>query len=271
LSLVMTSQAAAATGSILFADYGSGAKGAAPDPSKWVSLPDGWRGLGLIQSAVRKSNAYYDGKGHLVLRAKREAKPWPTPFSGSRIATFVSDHGYPSPSVRAAWSPPYEVKSRARNIGRLGGGDFQAGKSGEWNVTVNQTVNTEIDWNEYRSTFPTEYIPHQHHYPWATGAEDGRWSGDNLVVADQSKTWHVYTADVYPDHVDYFIDGHPSGTTPYGVPATDRQGVELTAFIPLPGTWAAGRCTCQPAADDPGPWVMLVDYVVVHSITSPGA
>ena len=107
-------------------------------------------------------------------------------------------------------------------------------------------------------TFPTSVGCHQH--DWVNGHDMGVWNG-GTGVTNMATNWHTYSARVFTDHVSYYVDSVLCGTGP-GV--SGAQGAILDNVLGQPGSWGSGGGA--PAAGDPGPWSMLVDYLRVARI-----
>ena len=84
----------------------------------------------------------------------------------------------------------------------------------------------------------------------------------STTVTHQGLNWHVFTADVYSDHVVFKVDSVTCTTSNFG--ATGRLGVIMQNAIAQPGSWASGGAQCDPLS--PGPWDTLVDYVRVDAL-----
>lgn len=236
-------------GSELFCDDFSGASGAAPDAAKWTLRGDVCEWQGGQQNTIRNANTFQDGSGDLILRAKREAVSNCNgdSFSGSWLATFSYGTGWPPSGVKFAAAVPFHIEMRALMPNSPGLW------SALWPMTTNSSSVYELDVAEARMTFPTDAGCHEH---LPGGAS---WDG-SLTVSNMAANWHVYSANVYSDHVDYYVDGVRcgSGSAP-GV--SGSYGVMFTSIVGRSGTWGSGGA--QPAASDPGPWDMKVDYVKV--------
>lgn len=208
----------------------------------------------------RSENVSLDGRGHLVLDLKRAPANTEdsNPFSGAWIETFDYGSGWPPFGIKKSFKPPFRVVMRAK----------QPPTAGAWTALwlmntdrPDQRPNNELDVAEERLSFPTDAGMHQH--LWLNGADRHSWDG-HRTVSDMTIHWHLFAADVYTTHVSYFVDNVSVGTAS-GV--SGAFGLMLDATLGAPGSWGAGRG--QPAATDPGPWPMLVDYVRVVSLRRP--
>ena len=238
---------------MLFDDEFDGPQHGAPDASKWMGRGDGCDDFSS-KACPRDANAYLSGDGNLVLRARREPDGYKgNRFSSAVLGTFAYGTGWPPAQVKAAWAVPYHIEVRA----------LMPNSPGLWSVAwpmnVDRTTSDpiwELDMAEERMGMPTTAGCHQH--KWVRGADKQTWDGQ-LTVPDMSRNWHVYSADVTADRVEYRVDGALCGTGPSGV--TGRFGLLLSNVVAAPGSWASGGG--QPAAGDGGPWDMKVDYVRV--------
>jgi hypothetical protein len=154
--------------------------------------------------------------------------------------------------VTASWSAPYRIEMRA--LMPRAPGLWAAA----WDMSVDRTPSQgpwELDWAEQRTSHPTEAGCYQHR--WVDGIDVAPWWG-GLPVTDMGETWHVYSADVSADRVEYRVDGALCGVAP-GVKG--RFGLLLDLVVGAPGSWGAGGG--QPSPDDPGPWDLKIDHVRV--------
>lgn len=241
--------------SYLFDDEFNGAANAPPDASKWT-----FRGavcdIGAY-SCFKDSNIFQNGGGDLVLRVQRESSNYLTggPYSGAFMSTFNYGSGWPPTGIKASFPVPFHIDVRA----------LMPETPGAWpalwlkntNYTAAQGM-YELDVGEERLTYPTTGICHSHF--WVNGTDQNPW-GSQLTVSDMGQNWHDYSADVYSDHVTYYVDGAACGTS-YG--ATGQFGINLDNILGTPGSWGSGGQ--EPAASDPGPWDMLVDYIRVTAL-----
>ncbi len=243
-------------GPVLFEDGFDGATGAPADPAKWVPRGDTCDGF-VAQSCPRDANVFQDGNGSLVLRVQRESdgRLGSGPYSGAFLGTFAYGSGWPARNVKASWAVPYHIEMRALMPASAGLWPIA------WDVNVDRSQGEgvrELDWSEQRMSYPTTAGCHQHN--WIGGVDTQIWDGER-AVSDMAHNWHTYSADVWPDRVEYRVDGRKCGLGPSGV--TGRFGLLLNNVVSKPGTWSSGGL--QPAATDPGPWDMKVDYVRVSA------
>jgi hypothetical protein len=226
---------------LLFEDTFDGAAGAKPDPAKWYVI-DGYSINGLKSAAA---NVFLDGQGHLVVRTARSGSTYSAGFVGTFNYT-----GWPPSGIKASFPVPFRVEASMLMPPTPGAW------AALWPMSVDRSTNIyELDIAEERLTLPTSAGSHQH--TWAAG-KDTNPADASLAVSDMTKNWHTYRGDVYADRVETFVDGVQVGTF-YGVSGV--FGLLLNNGIGPVGSW--GAAGGQPAASDPGPWDMLIDYVRV--------
>lgn len=241
------------TPTYLFHDEFDGAAGTPPDTAKWVNL-DGITYGGV--SAAKASNAFHDGNGNMILRVTRE--PWQgRSFAGALIGTYQYQTGWPPKPVLASWPVPFRYEVRFR-LPVVAGAWFGPG----WNQNVDRAIGyVELDVGESRGTFPTLYGCNMH--TWNKDAT-GKWVdtpswGQNAT--GEPGAWHALVCDARADGTTFALDGVPVGT---GFGVSGRFGVLLHNVIADVASWGSGGM--QPAATDPGPWDMAVDYVRVSAL-----
>lgn len=240
----------------LFNDEFNGASNAQPDTSKWV-IHDEKCDAPANYSCPKNANAFQDGNGNLVLRTRRESSNWLTggPYSGSWISTFRYGYGWPATGVKATTPVPFKVEMRALKPNTPGAWPSL------WAMNTDRSTSQniyELDISEQRMTYPTSAGCHQH--TWLNGSDIQAWDGA-ATVSNMAINWHLFSANVYTDRVEYYVDGISCGTS-YGV--NGNFGLILNNAIALPGSWGSGNG--QPASSDPGPWDFLVDYVRVTKL-----
>ncbi len=240
----------------IFQDEFNSAAGTPADSSKWTlrgeicDSPSSW-------ACPKNSNVFHDGNGNLILRTKRESANWLDggPYSGAWLSTFEYGSGWPASNVKASLNVPYKIEMKA----------LMPNTPGAWpsiwaiNVDKPNFQNIyELDIAEQRMTYPTSAGCHQH--TWLNGSDRGAWDG-SITVSDMGLNWHVYSANVYADRVEYKVDGDLCGTA-YGV--SGRHGIILNNLIADPNSWGAGGQ--QPASTDTGPWDFKIDYIRASSL-----
>lgn len=244
-------------GTTLFEDNFTGTAGSTPDLSKWIQHTENCDPPNNY-ACIKKSNAFLDGAGNLILRTKRETANYLSggPFSSAWISTFNYGSGWPPTVVNYSFTPPYHVEARMLM------GSAPGLWGGPWSINTDRPTSQniyELDWAEERSTYMTTADCHQH--TWLGGKDTYPWDCGGKTVTNMSLNWHTFAADVYTDKVIYYIDGVVSKTA-YGV--SGKQGILLNFTVAPPGSWGSGGQ--QPASTDPGPWDMKIDYVRVTSL-----
>lgn len=217
------------------------------DPTKWDVITAG----GPDGGPVRAGNVFQDGQGNLVVRASRSGSA----FVGGFVGTFAYGSGWPPLNVKGSWPVPFRLDVRARMPNTPGA------HAGIWLMNTDRTQAQtiyELDVAEERMSQPTVAGSHQH--AWLNG-KDTDAQDATLTVSNMASNWHVYSSEVHADHVTDYVDGQAVGTF-YGV--TGHFGLLLSCEIDPAGSW--GAAGGQPAASDPGPWDMLVDYVHVSAL-----
>lgn len=250
------------SGTFLYCEDFSGASGTFPS-ADWTP-----RGDNVCDNfgGYKNANAFEDGSGSLILRDKREATALcGINYSGAFIGTFSYGSGWPPTGIKHDFAVP--ARFEARILEPASGGIFSSWWMMETNKTTAQGID-EVDIADNRQTFPTDNLCGTHH--WVNGSDTNAWSY-HMATTDQTTNWHVYSANVYGDHIDFYVDGARCGTGPApGAGADARMGLLLQTRVPTcittPSTcWASGYSS-GPAAGSPGPWDMKVDYVKVTSL-----
>lgn len=239
----------------IFADDFDGPAGTPPDPTKWINKD----GIAVVHGSTAKAaNTFLDGQGHLILRVTRE--PWyGRQTAGAVIGSYQYQTGWPPKPIIASWPVPfrYEARYKAPAIGGLW-------MCPGWNQNVDRSNGyVEIDVAETRGSYPTIFGTNMH--TWTKNA-DGSYTDSPKWAASPQATgiadeWHVMVCEARTDGVTFYLDGVKVGT---GFGVTGRFGVLLQNVLADAGDWGAGGQ--QPAADDPGPWDYLIDYVRVTAL-----
>jgi hypothetical protein len=157
--------------------------------------------------------------------------------------------------IKASLPVPFHIEMRTLMP------NTAAAHSSLWMMNVDRTTsqnNYELDTAEERTTLATTFGSHQH--TWLNGSDQHPVDGQ-LTITSMRTNWHVYSADVYSDHVTTYCDGVRAATF-YGV--SGHFGIILSNGIAPAGTW--GAAGGQPSSSDPGPWDMQVDYVHVSQL-----
>ena len=230
----------------LFQDDFIGQAVSPPDPSKWYVIS----GRNFNGTPVAAANVFLDGNGHLVVRTARSGRG----YTGGFLGTF-NYTGWPTSGIKHSFALPFRAEMSALMPGAPGA------HTGLWAMNVDRPTSQdiyELDIAEERMTIPTVAGSHQH--TWLSGV-DKHPVDASMAVTDMARNWHIYASEVYADHVTNYVDGKAVGSF-YGV--SGKFGLLLNNEIDPAGTWGAHGG--QPAAGDPGPWDMLVDYVRVSAL-----
>jgi hypothetical protein len=233
------------SGALLFGDEFNGTS---LDTNKW----DVKVGNAPFGDPATASNVFLDGSSHLVVRTARNSTGG---YTGGFLATFNYGSGWPPTGIKASLPVPFRIDMRALMPNTAGA------HSSLWMMNVDRPTSQniyELDTAEERTTLATTFGSHQH--TWLNGS-DTRPVDGQLTISSMRTNWHVYSADVYSDHVTTYCDG-VRGATFYGV--SGHFGAILSNGIAPAGTW--GAAGGQPSSNDPGPWDMLVDYVHVSAL-----
>lgn len=237
-----------ATTSLLFDDEFNGSTGAPPDPSKWYVLGDVCpHSTHWTDTCLKRSNAFQDGRGDLVLRVSGGTLG--RPYDGAEISPSPMN-GYPSTNVKYKFPAGSRLEIRAKFAPGVGLWETL------WSVapdSVTQDV-LELDMQEWRGNHPTLDDCHTH-YSVEYGSEPN--TGQDL-----SAGWHTYWMDYYRDHVVFGMDNMTCGQTPLTVAPAETPILWNMVAPPSTGAGAGGP---PPASDIPAD--MLVDYVRVSAIS----
>lgn len=240
----------------LFDDEFDGAAGSPPDATKWNVQNGVYYGA---MSCSKSVNAFLDGQGHLVLRATREPAGWCSqdhaPFAGGSVGTYKYQTGWPPQGIKSSWPAGFRYEVRFKCSPVTGSGAWE---NAGWLQNVDRTSSQglwELDTSEER-TSPTEIGMNQHKW---VGSTDVSNEGGGAPTTDCRSDWHTVTVDTYPSGgTKYYLDGvyvttHSSVGGSFGV-QIHNEIADVSAGIG------------QPAASDPGPWDMVVDYVRVTAL-----
>jgi beta-glucanase (GH16 family) len=224
--------------------------GTALDTTKWY-VSNSCANFTEIVSCPSTANVFVSG-GNLVARLSRSGSG----YRGALLATVDYEHTYGNYAskgmAKVEWKVPYTISMRA----------LMPNTPGAWTALWirSDDGSQELDVAEEPMSTPTAAGCHQH--SWSNGVEQRRFDG-GVVVSNMATNWHVYSAVVTASSVTYKVDGATCGVA-YGVPVGSPHALIIDNMLGVPGHWSAsGR---GPAASDPGPWPMLVDYVRVSRI-----
>lgn len=238
----------------IWADEFQGRAGAPPDRRKW-SFETGGRWDGQLQSyTARRANAALDGKGHLVITARKErytgADGATKPYTSARLNTgarFAFAYGRVEARIRV----PAGV-GLAPAFWALGSNLYSVGwpASGEIDVMEVDSTNRSI-------LYGTLHGP-------LHGTTDYYLRAGRRMHAPLSDGFHVYGVIWSPGRVVFTVDGRRYGSfrrgdQPRGAPWTFDHPFFLVFTLAVGGA-AAGL---PPDAATPFPATMVVDWVRV--------
>lgn len=225
--------------------------GTSIDTTKW-NVANGTKLNNLVDLP---GNVFLDGNGHLIVQTARNSSGG---FTGGLADMFQYATGWPPANIKESLTVPFQVDVRMRMPAVAGD------HGGAWLINTDAPTSQniyEIDMAEERTSLPTTGGCHQHTW---LGGVDQQPANSSVAITDMAANWHVYTTQVYADHVNDYVDGQLCGTF-YGVGAGRQFGMLIDNGIGTAGSWEAGGG--QPAATDPGPWQMQVDYVRATSLS----
>lgn len=248
---------------LIWSDDFTGDAGQPPDPSKW--RPETGPGVtGELQYYTDNQNARLDGKGDLVISARREVTPGSKcprdPISNSTTCQYTSGRLNTSGLFSFTYG---RVEARIKVSGTQGlwpafwmlGADLFTGRAPWPNAG-------EIDVMEHVGRTPGE-ISSTLHAPAYNGAD-----GVGKVyrtTGDLSMDFHTYAADWRPDRITFSVDGKAFFVA-------DRATIERTRgpwvfdrpFVLLLNNAVGGPFPGPPGAGTRLPQDMVVDYVHVY-------
>lgn len=235
--------------SYLFDDEFNGAVGSKPSTTLW--------GAKTSSNAIRTwngwSNVSEDGSGNLVITAAKNS-------SGIWLSGFISG--------KVAYSGPrhYEVRAKVP----CGYGTWSG--LWEWGAPYGGAPSLENDVAEQLGREPTAYHTTLHYWD-SSGADhsSGLSVGAGVTLCN---SFHTYAANVYADHVDFYLDGGLVSTrTAASVGLADLTQWSEVANLSLDmgGSWACpssdtADCTSSYSPKMPGPVSMLVDYIRISAL-----
>ncbi len=165
----------------LFQDDFDGPAGAKPDPAKWdaktYQAGDNaayWNGM---------TNASLDGNGNLDIHAVKDS-------TGKWTSAFLSG--------KVSYAGPHLIEARAKVA--AGNGPW-SGPVWEWDYPYG-AQGTENDVCEQLGAEPSQYHTTLH----SAGVQSGSANSSSPYIL--ASGFHVYAANVYPDHADYLLNGN---------------------------------------------------------------
>lgn len=241
---------------LIWSDNFDGPVGAGPSPAKW-SFDTGGGGWGddeLESYTSRPANAELDGRGHLVIAARRET------YTGSDGAT----RGYTSARLQTLHEFQFKYGLvEARIEVPIGDGlisQFWALGSEAYDSSTAWPGSGEIDTMEVRGSEP-QVAEGTIHGPWSWAPHGVGASARS--AASLASGFHVYGMEWTPERIRFILDGSVYQTiAPADLPAGSawpfRHPYFLLLDLAVGGEWAG-----SPSPATPSPARMVVDWVHV--------
>ncbi len=256
LPIVLASLAAAAPSStswpLVWSDEFDGPAGAKPDPAKWTAEQGGhgWGNAEHQHYTDRADNSRLDGKGHLVIEARRETFE-KSAFTSARLIT------------RTTFSRTYGRFSARMKLPK--------GK-GLWPAFwMMGTSITTLDWPACGEIDVMEFIGHEPqavhgtlHGPCYSGADGIGGSYRLPGTAGFPDGFHEFAVEWEPRRIRWLVDGQVTRTTT----EADLGGklwVYDRPFFLLLNLAVGGHWPGPPDATTPFPAQVIVDWVRVHA------
>ncbi|HEV2474338.1 MAG TPA: glycoside hydrolase family 16 protein [Chthonomonadales bacterium] len=235
--------------SLVWSDEFSGPAGAAPDPKYWTYDigGNGWGNQELEYYTGDRANSYLDGKGHLIIEARRQQKGG-RDYTSARLKTQgLFSHGYGRfearikiPYGQGIW-PAFWLLGD--NIGSVGWP-----RCGEMDIMENigkepDKVHGSVHGPGYDFT-RTYQLPQQ--------------------VAFY-RNYHVYGVQWTPDQIQFSVDGNVYGAYHKSDLAAGQSWVFDKPIFILLNVAVGGNWPGSPNATTRFPQKMLVDWVRIYS------
>jgi Glycosyl hydrolases family 16 len=188
------------------------------------------------------SGVYYNGWNEIQLTGN--ALQLRCRYEGGWVGAFIESSG------KTGFLPPYYVECRAKMDSIAYGFVYAPGWT--WYKPNGGTAGVEIDYGEFLGKSPTD-LPQ---------TVQGITSGLTKVVSPDGyfTDWKVYSAAVYADRVDFYIDGVLTTTTTTDEMVSHggvRRDVQADMCISI---WEGGSWAGTPSTSD-SPQQMTVDWV----------
>jgi beta-glucanase (GH16 family) len=235
---------------LLWSDEFSGVAGSKPDSSKWTYDlgGNGWGNKELENYTNRPENSFLDGKGHLVIRAGKDAQGRITSARMKTQGLFSFTYGRVEarikiPRGQGMW-PAFWL---------LGGDIAKAG----WPACG------EIDIMESLGREPT-IVHGTIHGP---GYSGGHSISSQYVLPDApalADDFHVYAANWTANHIEFSIDGYVYATVNRASLPAGTKWVYDHPFFILLNLAVGGAWPGNPDASTIFPQDLIVDYVRVY-------
>jgi beta-glucanase (GH16 family) len=243
---------------LVWSDEFNGAQNSPVDSRRWRHETGGAWGEGELQSyTARKTNAYQDGRGRLVIVARAErfrgADSITRDYTSARISTqdrYSFQYGMfearlRMPVGRGVWPAFWALGTDIDHVG--------------WPECG------EIDVMEYLGQEPTTATGTIHGPRDGGGANADYKPGRSVVhTTPLAQEFHTYGVQWLPGSIQFYFDGRPYWSiTAADLPAGTRWVFDHPFFlilnIAIGGTWAG-----SPDASTTFPQPLLVDYVRVY-------
>ena len=250
--LSISALAAIAPGKLLWSDEFSGAAGSKPDPSKWTYDlgGNGWGNKELENYTDSSANAFLDGKGHVVIRAVKDAEGR---FTSARMKTqgrFSFTYGRVEarmklPRGQGMWPAFWMLGNDIAKVGWPACGEVDIMESlGREPAIVHGTV----------------------HGPGYSGKHGISAQYALPGMSPLADDFHLYAADWTPNRIEFSIDGHVYATvTPASLPPGTKWVYNHPFFLIL-NLAVGGAWPGNPDASTIFPQDLTVDYVRVYEL-----
>ncbi|HLY19941.1 MAG TPA: glycoside hydrolase family 16 protein [Bryobacteraceae bacterium] len=233
---------------LVWSDEFDGARGAAPDPAKWVyDVGAGGWGNGELETYTKdRTNSYLDGEGHLVVQAEKAAGS----YTSARLKTqgkFSMAYGRVEARIRIPYGqgiwPAFWML-----------GDDIKGKG--WPDCG------EIDIMENIGREPDTVHGTVHGPGYSGGMSIGK--AYQMAAGRFADDYHVYAVEWSPGRVEFLVDGKSYYVvTPASLPAGSKWVYDHPFFVIL-NVAVGGSWPHNPDETSVFPQKMLVDYVRVY-------
>jgi beta-glucanase (GH16 family) len=243
---------------LTWSDEFTGSAGQAPSASRWSDDlgGSGWGNSELEDYTSSSANAAVNGHGQLAITARQQDPPgsscWygPCRYTSARLVSlghFSQAYGQISariklPSGQGIWP----------SFWALGDNFATAGSQQAGQMNILSFVGSKP------ATVKSGLI--------GPGGYKG-WSTDTLSSGTFAGAYHTFTADWYPDHVSFFVDGHLYGSQ-YRRQAGAGWVFDHPFFLVL-NLAVGGTLPGSPSAGTTFPQQMLVDWVRVYQAGPP--
>lgn len=261
----------ASYGSLLWEDDFNGPAGSPPDPASWTrEIGHAFGASELQEYTALASNASQDGAGNLAITARRETTP-----DGTVPTADMGDRAYTSARLvtkgKRFWPVPVRICGRFHVPWTRGlwPAFWLMGEGSTAYPTWPEFGEVDV----FESGLGARPAASSHTHYGATGTfahlqRDGR----DLPVEFSPPRWTVYGVDLYPDRLDYWLDGHLH--TRHTRAFIEGNGGDWTPFLPgsqpgfhmLLNVAVGGGGTPPPTAGSVFPQTMLVDWVRAYSL-----